>query len=257
MPEMTSYQEGQFCWVELATTDAKAAKSFYASLFGWTVKEIPMGDQGTYYMFQNKGRTAAAMAEQSPQERKDGIPPHWNNYIAVKKADAAAAKVKTLGGNVVFGPFDVNDAGRMAFVTDPQGAMFAVWEGKRTPGASVVNEPGAFGWNELYTPDIEGSRKFYTAMFGWTLKVSPEYTEVHIGKQAIAGMMQLTPEMSGMPPSWMPYFVVSDADDVVKKVKAGKGQVHVPPKDIPNVGRFAIVADPQGASFAVIKLDNR
>jgi uncharacterized protein len=254
MPQVSSFKEGQFCWIELATTDAKAAKSFYTNLFGWSVNEIPMGDQGTYYMFQKNGATAAAMAEQQPAERSSGVPPHWNNYIAVDNADAAAAKAKSLGANVVAGPFDVMDAGRMAFVIDPQGAAFALWQGGRTPGVGVVNEPGAFGWNELYSPQIDASRKFYSSMFDWKLKVSPEYTEAHLGEQAIAGMMQLTPEMSGMPPAWIPYFVVTDADASASKVKSAGGQVYVGPQDIPNVGRFAIVADPQGATFAIIKL---
>ncbi len=257
MPEVSSYKPGQFCWVELATTDAKAARAFYTGLFGWTVKEMPMGDQGTYYIFQKGGRDAAAMYEQGPDERGQGVPPHWNNYIAVENADAAAAKAKSLGGTVVAGPFDVMDAGRMATVMDPQHAVFAVWQAGRSIGATVVNEPGAVGWNELYTPEIENSRKFYASLFGWTYKISPEYTEAKMETRSFAGMMQLTPKMSGMPPSWMPYFVVAGTDDIVKKVQSGGGQVYVPAQDTPNVGRFAVVADAQGAAFAAITLAAR
>lgn len=253
MPEVTSYEPGTFCWVELATTDPKKAKSFYSSLFAWEVKDIPMGDQGTYHMFQKKGKDVGAMYQQTAEEK--GVPPHWNNYVSVANADASAAKAKSLGGRVVAGPFDVMDAGRMAFISDPQGAMFAIWQKIKSIGATVVNEPGAFCWNELMTSDIEAARKFYSGLFGWKYKVSPEYTEIEAGGRSTAGMMPIRPEMKGMPSNWIPYFAVDDTDGTAKKVESGGGQVGVPPTDIPNAGgRFAVLADPQGARFAIIKL---
>ncbi|HSP16600.1 MAG TPA: VOC family protein [Thermoanaerobaculia bacterium] len=252
--KVTSYEPGMFCWVELATTDAKAAKSFYTGLFGWKVNEIPMGDQGTYFIFQKDGNDAGAMYEQSPQEKKERIPPHWNSYISVKDADAAAKKAAGLGGQVVAGPFDVMDIGRMAFVADPHRAMFAVWQPKKRNGATVINEPGALCWNELYSSDIEASRKYYSSLFGWKLEPSPEYTEIHVGDRGVGGMMQISKEMGGMPPMWMPYFMVSDAEATCKKTQSLGGKVHKPAADIPKVGRFAVLADPQGASFAIIKI---
>ena len=252
MPEVSKYEPGAFCWVELATTDPKSARSFYTGLFGWTVKEIPMGDQGTYYMFEKDGKEAAAMYQQGPQEK--GVPPHWNNYVSVANADAAAAKAKKLGAKLPMEPFDVMDAGRMAFVQDPQGAMFAVWQAKRSIGARVSNEPGALCWNELYTNDIAGSRKFYTSLFDWKLKVSPEYTEIHIGKNGIGGMFEITKEMKGMPVCWIPYFMVEDVDKTAKQAQSAKGKITMPAKDIPNVGRIAMLSDPTGAAFFVIKL---
>jgi len=257
MPEVSSYKPGQFCWVELSTTDAKSAKSFYTNLFGWKVNENPMGDQGIYYMFQVKGKDAAAMYEQSPDEKKSGIPPHWNNYVSVKSVDDAANKVKSLGGNVVAGPFDVYDFGRMAFVTDSQGAMFALWEPKKHIGATILGDPGTLSWNELYAPSSDNASKFYGSLFGWTPKKSPEYTEFHLGEKAIGGMMETTGRLEGMPANWMPYFNVADTDATVQKAKASGAQVHHPPTDIPEVGRFAVLADPQGAAFAIIALRNR
>ena len=150
---------------------------------------------------------------------------------------------------MIAGPFDVMDAGRMAFIADPQGAVFAVWQPKRRIGARIINEPNAMCWNELMTSDVKGARKFYSGLFGWKLKVSPEYTEVQAGDRGVGGMMQ----MHGVPPNWMPYFAVADADATTKKVKSAGGKIHKPPTDIPNVGRFSVVADPQGASFATIQ----
>jgi len=187
------------------------------------------------------------------EEKKQGIPPHWNNYISVSSADAAAKKAKSLGAHVVAGPFAVFDAGRMAFVADPQGAIFALWEPKRHIGARIINEPNAMCWNELMTTDIDKARKFYTALFGGKLKVSPEYTEVEAGGRGVGGMMQIRPDMKGMPPNWIPYVAGTDADEFAKKAKAAKAQAGAPPTDIPNVGRFSVLADPQGARFAIIQ----
>src|SRR5437773_94042 len=251
MPEVSSYEPGTFCWVELATSDAKAAKQFYASLFGWEVQENNMGDEGIYYTFQKKGKDVGAMYDEK------NAPPHWNNYVSVANVDASAEKAKKLGGKVVNGPFDAMDFGRMAAIRDPQDASFSIWQPKKHIGALVINEPGTLTWNELLTSDIKSARTFYTGLFGWKLKESPEYTEVHVGDRPTGGMMQLSPEMKGMKPLWWPYFAVSDVDGSTKKVSSLGGKVHRPGTDIPKVGRFAVVADPQGASFNLITLSPR
>ena len=256
MPEISSYKNGQFCWADLTTSDPRAARSFYTGLFGWSVQDIPMGDAGVYSMLQIRGKDVAALAGMRDEEKKQGVSPHWNNYVSVSNADSAAKKAKSLGGTIVAPAFDVMDAGRMALIADPQGAIFALWQAKKSIGAELNNEANTMCWNELMTSDIEGARKFYSGLFGWNLKVSPEYTEVHLGAgdQGIGGMMQIRPEMQGMPPNWIPYFAVSDTDGAAKKAKAAKAHVGVPPTDIPNVGRFSVLADPQGARFAIIQV---
>jgi predicted enzyme related to lactoylglutathione lyase len=176
------------------------------------------------------------------------------SYVAVASADDAVAKAKSLGGNAVMEPFDVMDYGRMAVLFDPQGAAFAVGEPKANIGLQIRDETNTLGWNELQARDVDAAKKFYAPLFGWTLKESPEYTEFHLGTRAMGGMMKSqAPE--GVPSFWLPYFVVDDADATVAKSSASGGSVHVPPTDIPNVGRFAVLTDPQGASFAVIKLE--
>ena len=248
MTEKKSYSPGEFCWTELATSDWKAAKNFYGSVFGWTADERPMGpNDPPYVMLKIGDKHIAALYENKKAQ------PGWLGYIAVASANEAAKKAKSLGAKLLSEPFDVMDVGRMANVQDPQGSKFALWEAKRHKGADVFGDPNSMCWNELYTTDVEGARKFYTGLFNWKLKGSPEYTEVHIGNQPIGGMMQLTKEMQGMPKAWIPYFAVTDCDATAKKVKSLKGKVHVGPKDIPNAGRFAIIGDPQGAIFAVIK----
>jgi predicted enzyme related to lactoylglutathione lyase len=247
MTTTTSHAPGTFCWIELATTDPAGARSYYTQLFDWTVREFPMGDQGTYYMFQNNDRDAAAMYKGD----QPGVPPNWMSYVSVADADATAEKAKSLGGNVVAGPFDVYDFGRMAVITDPQGATFSIWQAKSHIGVGVRDENNALCWNELHAVDTAAATKFYTALFGWTAKESPEYTEWHLGDRAIGGMLP-----ARMPPAtfWLPYFAVADCDATYQKGQQLGGHGHVPPTNIDKVGTFAVLNDPQGAFFCIIKL---
>jgi len=247
MPHMTSHQPGSFCWIELATSDAAAARSFYTQLFGWTVNEIPMGDQGTYFIFQKDGRDAAALYQ-------DGrMPPNWMSYVAVKDADATVEQAKALGGQVNAGPFDVFDSGRMAVLSDPQGAHFAVWQARSNPGVGVRDEPDTLCWNELQARDVDAAKTFYSSLFHWRMKDSPEYTEWHLGEHAVGGML---PSQSppGVPSYWLPYFAVAGCEAAVEQGTSLGATVLLPPMDIENVGRFSVLQDPQGAVFAVIRL---
>jgi predicted enzyme related to lactoylglutathione lyase len=242
------FQPGTFCWVELATSDRRAAVDFYRALFGWTTRELPMGagPDDIYVMLLHNGvEAAAAMTKQDPG------PPRWNSYVGVTSADEAAEKVKSLGGTVVAGPFDVMQVGRMAASADPQGAALALWQPKPPGNPFVRDEPNTLCWNELWTTDLEGARAYYAPLFGWTMKISPEYTEVHLGEKGIGGMM--TVPMPDMPPAWLPYFMVTDVEATTAKAKSLGATIYVESKDIPNVGRFAVIADPQGAVFNVFK----
>ena len=183
-------------------------------------------------------------------ETKDA-PPNWLSYVAVKSADEAAAKASSLGGHLMMEPFNVMDLGRMAMIIDPQGAPFAIWEAKKNPGSGVRDETAAMCWNELGARDIGIAQKFYPALFGWTAKVSPEYTEWHAGNRAVGGAMTLP--SSDIPTHWLVYFMVDDVDASTKKATSLGGSVRVPAMDIPKVGRFSVVADPQGAVFALFK----
>lgn len=259
MTEVKKHEPGMFCWVELATKDAPAAKKFYTSLFDWRVDERPIGEEGeTYSMLQKRNKEAGALYELGPQQK--GVAPRWNQYIAVTDADEAAAKAEKLGGKIHTPPFDVMDHGRMANIVDPTGAIFAVWEPKSHKGAEIVNEPGAFCWNELYTTDPKKAGDFYSGLFGWTRETMPlptgqEYTIFKKGDAQAAGMMKIPKEMGPVPPHWLVYFAVDDSDRTVEKARGMGGRVMVPPTDIPNIGRFAILNDPQGADFAIIRME--
>jgi hypothetical protein len=241
----------------LATTDQKGAVAFYRALFGWDLNDIPMGPAGTYSMFQMRGMEVGAAATQQPEEKQHGVPPHWNNYVTVKNVDESAKKATELGGKILAGPFDVMDAGRMAVVQDPTGAVFQIWQAARSIGARILNEPGALCWTELTTSDTKAAERFYTGLFGWTPKHSAagapmEYTEFSVNGTPSIGMMPKPKEMPAHIPSyWMPYFQVANVDASAAKAKELGGKTMVGPNDIPDAGRFAILTDPQGAMFAV------
>ena len=263
MAEFTSHAAGTFSWPELATTDQKAGVAFYKALFGWDVNEQPIGPTEVYSMFQVRGKPVGAASTQQPQERQLGVPPHWNSYVTVANVDESAKKAESLGGKILMPPFDVMDAGRMAVVQDPTGAVFEIWQANRSIGAEILNEPGALCWTELTTTDTKAAEKFYTGLFGWTPKHSTpgspmEYTEFSVNGQPSIGMMAKPADMPAHIPSyWMPYFQVANCDASSAKVKELGGSIMVGPQDIPNTGRFAIASDPQRAMFAVFQFTNK
>ncbi len=249
--EVTEHALGTFCWTELETSDAAGAKQFYRSLFGWEYQDNPMGEEMVYTMVQLRGKNLGALY----QDSKPGVPPHWTSYVRVPSADESASQAKTLGGTVIAEPFDVMEHGRMAVLQDPTGAVFCVWQQRQHHGAQIVGEPGAFCWHELMTKDLQAAKTFYTGLFMWSTKKNDSvdyYTEFQAGGKSFAGMMAITPEMGDVPPNWLPYLMVDDCDATVAKAQQLGGAAHVPGKDIPGVGRIAVLADPQGAAFAII-----
>ena len=158
-------------------------------------------------------------------------------------------------------PFDVMDVGRMAVIQDPQGAVVAVWQARKHVGAGVLDEPGALCWTELMTTDTNAASRFYTGLFGWTAEAMPmgpaAYTLFKRGEKSAGGMMAIAPEMGPMPPSWLGYFAVVDCDESVAKAIMLGGKVAVSPTDVPGVGRFSVLHDPQGATFAIVGQEKR
>jgi uncharacterized protein len=257
--DFASHNPGTFSWPELATTDQKAGVAFYRALFGWDVNEQPIGPTETYSMFQLRGKEVGAACSLRPEETKGGVPPHWNSYVTVANVDESVKKAEALGAKVFAPPFDVMDAGRMAVLQDPTGAVFQVWQANKSIGAKILDEPGALCWTELNTRDTKAAESFYTKLFGWGVKHSApsagmDYTEFSVQGKPGIGMMPMNEHIpANVPAYWMPYFQVANADASVAKVQQLGGKVMVPATDIPNTGRFSIVNDPQGAMFAVFE----
>lgn len=261
MSIMETYAHGQFSWVDLSAHDKAAAEQFYGQLFGWKV--VPQDTHGgpPYAQLELDGHAVAGIGQMSEDMKAQGVPPMWNSYINVDDVEAAAARAKELGGQIMVPPMKVLDAGWLAFVTDPTGATFGLWQKDQHIGATLVQEPGSLCWNELSTRDQVGAREFYGTLLGWSfslLEVPADGppTEYHIIKnqaQDNGGIIQMNAEWGELPPHWMVYFSVADIDASVARVAELGGNVHVPQFDT-SVGRIAVVADPQGAVFSLIQL---
>nr|MDT0661315.1 VOC family protein [Micromonospora sp. DSM 115978] len=241
-------------WVDLGTSDLADAVRFYTGLFDWTAHVSPQPEAGGYTIFNRDGVPVAGAGPLFGEAQRTS----WSTYLATDDADLVAARVEQAGGTVLTAPFDVMDQGRMAAFLDQAGAAFSVWQPIAMAGAGLFNEPGSLSWNELTTRDPDGSKVFYEAVFGWAAEDQPmgpiTYTGWRLGERVIAGMMPMIgDEWGDLPPHWMVYFAVEDADVTAARAEALGGVISVPPTDLPQ-GRFAVLNDPQGAVFSVIRL---
>ncbi|UAL43421.1 VOC family protein [Shewanella inventionis] len=253
--KVQQYQQGQPCWLELATHDWAAGKAFYQALFGWVADDMPM-PEGHYTMLQIDGDDIGAMYPM-PDNMKS-LPTHWTVYFAVDDVSVSAELVKKGGGQVIAGPHAVGDAGSMALCTDPEGSRFALWQGQDHIGIKRAQEPNTLCWVELACRNSDAAKTFYGEVLGYHTKLADmadfEYTEWYVGEQAIGGMMEMTEEWGDAPSHWMNYFAVEDCDASVAKANSLGATVCVPATDIPNVGRFSVLNDPQGGFFSIISL---
>lgn len=251
MGERTEYAPGTFSWVELLTSDAAAAKAFYAELMGWTYDDLPLPEGGSYTMVLKDGKRVAGLHQPAPE---NAGPPAWLSYVTVEDADAAAERAKELGATTLAGPFDVMDAGRMAVLQDSQGAVFAVWQPRGSIGAELVNDPGSLTMTQLNAADVDTARGFYSSLFGWrieTVSEDPPYWGIHNGETLNGGLMELPPG-GGAPPHWLAYFTTADIDSAASRIPELGGNVLVPTMSIPS-GDILVAGDPQGAVFALFE----
>jgi uncharacterized protein len=256
MSETRSHQAGSFCWADLATNDTENAKSFYAELFGWEPRDTPTDAGPPYTMLLKDGKQVCALYPIGPDEGV--VPPHWRSYVTVEDTEAATTAVSAHGGNVLMPPVDILDAGCMSIIQDPTGAVLGLWQPQRNPGAQLWNQAGAVCWNELLTRDPDRAERFFGDLFGWTTRSSQsladgEYRLLLNRGEQIGGLLRIRPEWGDMPPNWTVYFGVDDCDRAVAVAQQQGGNLLFPAMEIPNVGRFAYLQDPQGAVFAVIQ----
>ena len=252
---MAANSPGTPNWVSLSTSDIEGARRFYSDLFGWTADVQSDPSAGGYTIFRNNGKAAAG----GGPIMEDGQPVVWTTFIATEDADGAADRITEAGGSVMTSPMDVFDEGRMGIFTDSTGAVFAVWQPMGMAGGEVFNAPGSLTWNELATRDPDSAKGFYGTVFGWepedTTTGPVTYTVWHLEGKAIGGMIPMVSDQwpENAPPHWMTYFAVEDADATTARAGELGGGVAVPPTDSPQ-GRFAVLSDPQGAIFSIIKL---
>jgi uncharacterized protein len=255
MDKRSSYAPGTFCSVDLATTDADAAKRFYGELFGWEGEDVHPAEGMTYTILRLDGDAVGGLFEREGLEEEGG--PHWINYVSTDSADDIARRAPDLGGQTVEEPFDILDVGRMTAVKDPTGSGVAVWQPGTYAGAERVNEPGFLTWNELATNDTSAAIAFYEGLFGWSGEPmdtggGPEYTVIKLGDRSNGGVRRLSPqeEQAGTGPYWFPYFAAESLDETLGRCEQLGGAKLFGPIEFP-AGRIGGLRDPQGAAFAI------
>ena len=243
---------GRFVWFEYVSKDAQKAQGFFGELFGWSTKSVPMPD-GAYTMIAAAdGRTIGGYAASpDPSAAKAS----WLPYLQVESASQIAARVKSLGGSIRKDPFKVGDFATMAVAIDPHGAALALWQPAKAedPGAPGI---GHFVWNELPSKDPAASVKFYEQIGGFTTSrmEMPGMGTYHVLESDGKGRAGIMPQpMPEAPHLWLPYVQVASADQTADKARRLGATVVVPPTNIPNVGRFAIFVDAQGAGTGILQ----
>lgn len=258
MAETTAPPVNKPIWIDLSSSDPAASREFYAKLFGWQVEVNPDPQYGGYALAKIGGKDVAGIGGKMSPE----APTAWSVYIGTPDAGDLAKKVQAAGGTIIAPPMQVGDQGRMAVFQDPSGAFIGAWQPMAMSGF-VTGAPGTYRWAELNSRGFEVVLAFYTAVFGWVPRTNPmgegqpPYTEFLVGDGRIAGGMEMNPMVPAEVPSyWMVYFAVDDVDaSFHKAIEAGAREM-LAPQDFPG-GRFAILGDPQGAIFGLLKMTER
>jgi hypothetical protein len=252
------FSAGTFNWVDLNAKDMERAKAFYGQLFGWTFELQDTRGGPPYGIFFLRGKQAAGVGRMSDEMISQGVSSMWNTYVSTDDIDATEKAIETNGGRLMFETMTVLEAGKMNFARDPEGATFAIWEPIGHAGVEVYNEPDSFCWSERATRDLDDVEQFYGAVFDWQFRREEvpvsKMSMIHNAKGREQGhALLMTDEWEGVPPHWSPYFAVADCDATVERAKSLGGANPVPPFDI-DVGRMAALADPDGATFYVIRI---
>jgi uncharacterized protein len=237
---------GKFVWHEQVSSEPKRAQDFYTQLFGWSAEPYKPGEAG-YTMISARGQRHGGFSK----AMEGAPPPHWLSHVRVEKLEDTIERATRAGGRLAAGPFEMGEVGRMAILADPQGAHLSAYE----PQGDGPAPEGVFVWDELGTADADGAQRFYEEVFGWTANdMGPDYGGYRVfnrGETGIAGLMKL-PEES-IPAHWQPYVAVEDPDATAARAAELGGSVLAEPMDVPNVGRIAVLRDPQGATVGIIR----
>lgn len=245
-----------FCWINLMTPKAEAAKVFFAELLGWGYRPMPEVPGG--HLIEVGGLTAGAVMDLDVGMAPPGTPPAIGVLVRVDDARATIEKAITLGGKAD-PPMDVRKNGRMGLLTDPNGALLGLWEPMAEVGFACDSRAhGAPTWFETLTSDDARAVAFYGALFGWTAKAEHPapgmtYHVLSLDGVSIGGAMRVGPPMPPVPSHWATTFAVRGIDDVAARCVTLGGELCMPVHGLDGVGRFAQLKSPQGVSFSVVE----
>jgi predicted enzyme related to lactoylglutathione lyase len=248
---------GKFVWHDLMTTDREASVAYYAQLLGWSFEDEQLEGFGSYKMIRSGDKAQGGFV---PLDKDQGLPSHWIGYVLVNDVDAATARAAQAGGRVCVPGTDIPSVGRFALVTDPGGGLSSPFRGGDSEETEAEGPPaeGHFCWDELLAVDVEAAAGFYQQLYGWE-RAQADMGEMGVyhlfraGDKDRAGMMA-KPKQAPGGSVWLPYVSVADVDTKAELAAKLGAVIHVPPSDIPGVGRFSVTSDPQGASLGLLKL---
>jgi len=252
MTTETRYPAGAPCWADLATPSREGARRFYGPLLGWTFDE-PNPELGGYMNARRDGKRVAGIMELPPAE----FTMAWGVHLSTPDIEASARTIVEAGGQIVMPPHDVVDLGRNLLATDPNGALFGLWQPRSFAGAERFGEPGALCWSEVCTRDAAATDRFYSSLFAYeTVTMNGDCGDVDVaifkveGKQVFMRVKHLAGPAKDLPSHWMAYFAVDDIDAALARAPALEGKILHGPNDTP-AGRIAVIADPYGAAFTI------
>lgn len=252
--KFTKYDAGTPCWADLMTNDIEKAKDFYSNVFGWEMYTNPEEAFGGYTTGQIDGETVCGlMSTQGPEQ-----PNAWNVYLATDDIDQTLKQVSENGGNVVMDKMVVAEHGSMAVAQDPQGAFVSFWQAEKMIGSTIANEYNTICWDELATSDIEGAKKFYTALFGWTENEgsTDDYYQFDVSGAARGGVRPLSENEAGFMPSyWGVYFRVQSLADACAAIEKNGGEILTPVMNADKI-EFQACKDSTGAYFAICQYED-
>ena len=260
-------RHGDFIWYELMTSVPDAAQEFYSGLIGWTFKNSDASDTD-YRHFSSAISDVGGVLPLTSEMSDGGARPAWVGYVGVQDVDASVAAIQAAGGSLHMEPWDIPGVGRIAFVADPQGAMFYVMtpippegqpDAESRSFAAMEPMEGHCAWNELASSDPASAKAFYGKQFGWVQDGDMDMGDLgkyefwKVGDDRGHMIGAVMPLMPGMPMSaWTFYFRVPDIDAAVEYTKANGGTPLQEPTEIPG-GEFSFTGiDPQGAGFGLV-----
>ena len=256
MSNPSSFLNNRPAWVDIASQDPAATRDFYSKLFGWDIQVDPDPQYGGYGMAVDAGVGVAGIGP----KMDPNTPTAWLLYIGSDDIEGLAQRVTAGGGKVVMAPFQVGAVGKMAVFQDPTGAFISSWQADGMRGF-VAHQPGAFDWGELNARGVANALPFYEKVFGWSIRTRqdvpglPTYHEFQLEGESILGALEMsTMAPAEVPSYWQVYFKVEDVDTAFKLALALGATEMLAPMNMPD-GRFAIVMDPQGASFGLLHLE--
>ncbi len=247
----TAWPEGTPCWVDVGVESFAKAQAFYSGLFGWEITPGPP-ELGGYTTCTKDGRAVAGLMELMNPEQ----PTVWTTYLAVDDLDATLAKMKELGGQMLFDPMTVGELGRQALTADPAGAVVGLWQAGTHPGCRLTDEPGSLTWSENLSRAWRQNKDFYASVFGWKYDDMSdqgfEYATFTVDGTVAGGIGQIGDDWpSEVAPHWNNYFKVGDMASGVERLRELGGTVTREPWETP-FGTMAAVTDDQGAAFMLM-----